>query len=621
MHFVTSSRQRTPATEPASPNRVKTRLLQNPRVSPNPSPPTLLKLLTLPFLAVVLALAALVGWLSFRSANTAVDDAAQQWLSTALQRVGDEIERQRNQADTLLQAALPDGMRLSPDLGGDQDRLAARFLSAVQMHPNDRARISYVNTKGQWLSVVRLGVAEAALEVRHGPEEPTIRHLLRPIDGTSVPGAADAAASGTPGAGPDPREQVWARHALRSLSAGWSPIEVDSNSATLTLSRARPVKDADGQVAGAVAMPVSLKPIQDSLAALKLPPQGVAFVVESSGLLVASSTGLVARRASNGVYQRLHVHDAESELMRAAYDRSLPHIGSRSIAQPGRVTLSEPGLPSLVSSFGRITDDSGHDWALIIAAPRAVFTGNLLTTLMQTVAATLAAIASILLIAALIRRRLMKDVVTLSQTLQAVADGDLDRPAAAMHCAELASLGDTLRRTQLRLRNDRSLGLANRESILGRLHDRMRPGRRHNDAPLLALLAVDLNRFREVNRLHGYEAGDFVLQTIGKRLRQTVRDTDMVARWASDEFVVMLDGIASEDDAHRVRDQIERVLRDPVELGPGQEAVEIDGTAGLAVINLNTTSGEPDVLMRSAQADLAQRKPPQRSKRAPDTSD
>jgi len=267
-----------------------------------------------------------------------------------------------------------------------------------------------------------------------------------------------------------------------------------------------------------------------------------------------------------------------------------------------------------------MTDDGGHDWALIVAAPRAVFTSNLLTTLMQTVAATLAAVASVLLIAAWIRRRLMKDVLTLSQSLQAISDGDLDTPPAAMHCAEMAQLGTTFRRTQLRLRNDRSLGLANRESILARLHDRMRPGRRHNDAPLLAFLIVDLNRFREVNRLHGYEAGDFVLQTIGKRLRQTVRDTDMVARWASDEFVVMLDGVASEEDAHRVRDQIERVLRDPVELGPGREAVETDGTAGLAVINLNSESSEPDTLMRSAQTDLAQRKPPQRSTRHPDMS-
>jgi diguanylate cyclase (GGDEF)-like protein len=616
---VTPPWRRTPATKPASPNRVKTCLLQNPCVSRNPAPPTLLKLLTLPFLAVVLALAALVGWLSFRSANAAVDDAAQQWLSTALQRVGDEIDRQQNHADTLLQAAWPDGIRPSPDLSSDQDRLAARLLSAAQMHPSDRARVSYVSSTGQVLSVVRLGAAEAALEVRNRPAEPMTRHLLRPGDGGLAPSAAGAAVLEVPVAEPEPREQVWAKQVVRSMRGGWSPIELDGGSAALILSRARPVKDADGQVAGAVATPVSLKPIQDALAALKLPAQGVAFVVERSGLLVASSAGPVTRKVSNGTTQRLHVHDAESDLMRAAYDRSLPHIGSRSVAQPGRMTLAEPGLPALVSSFGRITDDGGHDWALIVAAPRAVFTGNLLTTGMQTVAATLAAIAAVLLIAAWIRRRLMKDVLTLSNTLQAVADGDLDTPPAAMHCAEMASLGDTLRRTQLRLRNDRSLGLANRESILARLHDRMRPGRRHNDAPLLALLVVDLNRFREVNRLHGHEAGDFVLQTIGKRLRQTVRDTDMVARWASDEFVVMLDGVATEDDAHRVRDQIERVLRDPVELGLGHEAAEIDGTAGLAVINLNTESSEPDALMRSAQADLVERKPPQRAKRTSDT--
>jgi diguanylate cyclase (GGDEF)-like protein len=260
-----------------------------------------------------------------------------------------------------------------------------------------------------------------------------------------------------------------------------------------------------------------------------------------------------------------------------------------------------------VASYSRITDGAGHDWTLIVAAPHSDFDAGLLANVAHTAAAALVAAALMLLIAAWIKRSLAGDAVQLAEAMQRIGDGDLDSPPGPMRSAELSALRDHLHRLQLRLRTDRVTGLANREAILNRLHDRMRPGRRHNDAPLLALLFVDLDRFKAVNERHGHEAGDFVLQTIGRRLRQTVRDTDLVARWAGDEFVLLLDGVGTAEHAHRARDQVERVLRDPVELGPGRDAVELDGTVGLALSP--SQAGEPDQLIRQAEEDMFQRKP------------
>jgi diguanylate cyclase (GGDEF)-like protein len=615
VQFITPQSPSTPVSEPGSPKSGFGALLQNADVPREPAATTLLKLLTLPFLAVVVALAALVGWLSYRSANAAVDEAAQQWLGTALQRVGDDVVRQQVQADTVLQAALPDGTRLPDDLSGELDWLGQRLGTAAQFHPQERGRITLVSLRGQAVDLQRLGKGESLLSFQRAPGEANTRLFVRGTQVTAAANTAHAFSNTSPSSGAsvettppqDPREQAWVQQALRSAKPGWSPLVLEGGSASPTWLRIRPLKDAEQQTMGAIATPLSLQLVQDTLGALKLPPQGVAFVVERNGQLVASSAGPVVRRAADGTMQRLHVSQVDSDLMRAAYDRSLPHMGSHSVAMPGRMTLNEPGLPSLVSSFGRLADDGGQDWALIVAAPRSAFTADLLNTVIRSVAATLAAIALVLLIAAWIRRRLARDVLALSHSLQAVADGDLDTPPPPMRSAELQSLREAVRRIQMRLRRDRLLGLANREAVLSRLHDRMRPGRRHNDSPILALMVVDLDRFREVNRQHGHEAGDFVLQTIGKRLRQTVRDTDLVARWAGDQFVLLLDGMASPEDAHRVRDQVERVLRDPVELGPGREAVELAGTAGLAISRAESST--PDDFLRSAEIDMETRKP------------
>lgn len=112
----------------------------------------------------------------------------------------------------------------------------------------------------------------------------------------------------------------------------------------------------------------------------------------------------------------------------------------------------------------------------------------------------------------------------------------------------------------------------------------------------LALLFLDLDRFKFVNDTQGHEAGDRLLREVAGRLKACVRGSDMVGRLGGDEFLVLLREVARPEDAALVARKIIDVLGMPVDLG-GTEA-RIGCSVGIAL--LNDGIRDLDALMRAA---------------------
>jgi diguanylate cyclase (GGDEF)-like protein/PAS domain S-box-containing protein len=82
----------------------------------------------------------------------------------------------------------------------------------------------------------------------------------------------------------------------------------------------------------------------------------------------------------------------------------------------------------------------------------------------------------------------------------------------------------------------------------------------------LALLYLDLDKFKQVNDTLGHAAGDLLLQEVAHRLKQCVRETDTVARIGGDEFVILLDRVNSSEDSAKVAEKICKTLNVPMVL-------------------------------------------------------
>lgn len=112
--------------------------------------------------------------------------------------------------------------------------------------------------------------------------------------------------------------------------------------------------------------------------------------------------------------------------------------------------------------------------------------------------------------------------------------------------------------------HDALTGLPNRALFVQRLDQAVqRLGRRQ---PRIALLFLDLDRFKLVNDTLGHEAGDQLLVAVAERLRTCIRPGDVVARLGGDEFTVLLDGVADDDEIVRIAHRIVQAVTIPVTL-------------------------------------------------------
>ncbi|MGX6603038.1 putative bifunctional diguanylate cyclase/phosphodiesterase [Micromonosporaceae bacterium Da 78-11] len=142
--------------------------------------------------------------------------------------------------------------------------------------------------------------------------------------------------------------------------------------------------------------------------------------------------------------------------------------------------------------------------------------------------------------------------------------------------------------------------LANRALFRERVADALR---RQGPDDEVTVLFLDLDGFKEVNDSLGHLAGDQLLVQVADRLRASVRDVDLVARFGGDEFAVLVESPLGEDDAALVAQRIVEVLEEP--FASETRDIHVHASIGLATAGLlgETETDGAEQLMRNA--DLA----------------
>ncbi len=141
---------------------------------------------------------------------------------------------------------------------------------------------------------------------------------------------------------------------------------------------------------------------------------------------------------------------------------------------------------------------------------------------------------------------------------------------------------------------DALTGLANRTCFRQRVADAIAKAR--DEDRLLAVMILDLDRFKEVNDTLGHHNGDLVLQEIGSRLTRCLAATTTISRLGGDEFAILVPSVIDEWDAVQTAGQVHSALERPFTL----DALSLDVSGSIGVAIFPHHGSDPEALLQRA---------------------
>ncbi|TWA92558.1 putative bifunctional diguanylate cyclase/phosphodiesterase [Bradyrhizobium stylosanthis] len=169
--------------------------------------------------------------------------------------------------------------------------------------------------------------------------------------------------------------------------------------------------------------------------------------------------------------------------------------------------------------------------------------------------------------------------------------------AASAYAIDLQAANEATEGYKHLAMHDALTGLPNRHGFSLRMQDLL--AGQVDDTARVVMLAIDLDRFKDINDVHGHAAGDFLLQQIAERVSAELQEGEFLARIGGDEFVAVKNEIFARGEAVKFAERLRKIVLQPVERD--HQSLAVGCSIGIALYPEHGDSGE--LLM--SRADLA----------------
>lgn len=387
-------------------------------------------ILIVPFVLQVCGAVGLVGYLSFRNGQQSIQSLAQQITEEVDARI---VERTRNYLDTphavnqLNQHALDLGQLQISDLKS----MERHFWRQIQVFD----RVSYI----------QFGSPQGEFVGLAANDNGTFTYQVTEFTGNLQTYALQS--GGQRGklleTSPNfvPQQRPWYQIPEKADKPAWTDIYAWVNPPTLAITLGQPYYDQAGAFRGILATDLSIAQFSDFLQTLKIGKTGKSFILERSGLMVATSSSEQPFTPSDQGPQRLSALNSQDAVTRATTQFLLNRYGClQGITEQQQLDVQIEGQRFFIQ-VSPLRDQHGLDWLSVVVLPEADFMAQIHANTRTTIGLSIAALLAAILIGIATARWVTRPILKINQAATAISAGDLQRNVSLDRADELGELG------------------------------------------------------------------------------------------------------------------------------------------------------------------------------------
>ncbi|MBW8772281.1 MAG: diguanylate cyclase [Gemmatimonadetes bacterium] len=369
----------------------------------------------------------------------------------------------------------------------------------------------------------------------------------------------------------------WLQKAREGEPVLGDPQRLDSATA-VTMEVAIPIQNAAGRFLGVLAARLNFKSIEQPVRDLRAGSDGRIVVVRPDGQLI------------------VHIGGRSTPF---------PVASLRQLEQADGAAVSYTATDG-VTVLGALAQVPGADWMTVAEIPAATAYADIRHLRNTTVFTVLALLLIVGSLAYGLGLLVVLPLERLSRAADQVAGGDLDVAVPVSGGGEVSQLTGVFNDMVRRLREGREelerlsvtdglTGLPNRRHLDGELERELQRHERHKRA--LAVLMLDVDRFKNLNDTYGHPAGDAVLRKLARILEENTRKGDTVARFGGEEFMVILPETPAAGALHLAEKIRAAIEEHRFVIGGDSTTVPVTASIGLARFPEHGTTPETLVMV------------------------
>jgi diguanylate cyclase (GGDEF)-like protein len=556
-------------------------------------------ILIIPFVAEIIAVVGLTGYISFQNGQKAVNHLSAKLQNEVSYRVAEHLNNYFAEA-----AEITEHTRDAINIGllkPDNLPQVGRFLwHQAKLHP--ASYIGYGLATGEYAGAGYLG-GESSLTISETSAKTRFKNYNFNTD-----------SQGNRLGKPQIMEykfqkEIWYTQAMESGEMSWvNPYAWEDNPQMISIAISRPIQDANGNIIGVIGVDLLSTKVSDFLKNIEISPHGEILIINRQGYLMASSGKELPFQVINGKSKNIKVKDSPDLLTRSIgiyLQSKFPNLSNINSSYQGEFFNNNQRQFIRINPWN---NQLGLDWLVVVIVPEKDFMDTIYKNMQYTI--TLCLLALVVAIAGgfLTSHYIIQPIIETIEAAESLSKGKWQQLLVISGSKELASLQKSFNRMAEQLHDyfaqlehlayhDFLTGLPNQRQFRSILSNKV--NQKLEEKNLFAVLFLDLDYFKLVNDSLGHLVGDLLLIQVAARLKQCVGSIDSVFRFGGDEFAIILNKLTAETQAIEVADNICQSLQKPFNLNDNEVFIN----TSIGIVFNDFSSQTVDDLIRNS--DLA----------------